>query len=347
MRSFPVYFLMIIAATLTGCYTEFAASESSDYSDDGYYTDTDTTYDDEGTVTINNNYYLDDDYRRSRFRLSFNYYYPTYHSSWISGYYHSFYDDYYWGWHRPWWWYHHYPQYTIIYPNPWWPPIYDPWYPYPYYPGGVYYPPYYSPPQYGYNPPANPGRVRTDGSTRDPRDPGGRTRPIPTPTTPGTTIATGGTPARERIPEVKAIPVDERQREEIPWWKKVNSTSPPEKRARVVDGTDKQSPRDNRTMTSPPQKKAQREDQPAYTPPKNKQREQKRVNEGATNKPAYNPPRRSVPQNEGKSSDRPREERRTYSPPPAQQAPPQSSPPRSNGGSSGGSGNGGGRKRAD
>ncbi len=349
MRSFPLFLLTFIGISVSGCYTEFATSESGDYSDDEYYADTDTMYDDEGNVTINNNYYLDDDYRRSRFRLSFNYYYPSYHSSWIAGYYHSFYDDPYWGWHRPWWWYYHYPHYTIIYPNPWWPPIYDPWYPYPYYPVIAYYPPYYNPPVYGYNPPANPGRIRDNGSTRDPNNPGDRSRPIPPPSIPGTTIATGGAPTRERIPEVKARPVDEGRRDEIPWWKKVN-TSHPEKRSHVADGAEQSVPRKDRIASPPPQKKVPTEDRTVYSPPvKNKPKEDRRVDEGTKPKqPTNNPPKRYIPQDHGKSNERPRSETRSYSPPPAQQSPPQSAPPpRSSGGNSGGSNNGGGRKRAD
>lgn len=350
MRFFPLYSLVIISATFIGCYTEFAASESNGYSDDGYYADTDTTFDEEGTVIVNNNYYLDDDYRRSRFRLSFNYYYPSYHSSWIAGYYYSYYDDPYWGWHRPWWWYHHYPHYTIIYPNPWWPPIYDPWYPYPYYPVAVYYPPYYNPHSYGYNPPADPGRIRGNGSTRDPRDPGDRNKPIPPPVTPGTTIATGTPPSREHNRVDRIDPADDTKTDNRPWWEKVKARPDAGEKKTDRVASDRTPPRDDRTVSQPPVKDMPRDDRRVSTPPpvKIKPRDDRKDNEDAkSKKPTYNPSKKSVPHNEGRRVERPRDDRRSYTPPPAKQSPPQSASPRSGGGSSGGSNNGGGRKRAD
>ncbi|MEW5798159.1 MAG: hypothetical protein AB1728_04045 [Bacteroidota bacterium] len=347
-RFLPVFFFVLVSLPLSGCYTELATNE---YADDEYYAGSDTTYDQEGNVTINNNYYLDDDYRRSRFRLSFNYYYPSYHSSWIAGYYHSFYDDPYWGWYRPWWWYHYYPQYTIIYPNPWWPPIYDPWYPYPYYPVAVYYPPYYYPPVYGYNPPATPGKIRDNGSTRDPNNPGDRSRPIPPPTTPGTTVATGTTPPRERVTLDRVTPNDDTKTDEKPWWEKMRARPDAEGKPQRTVPTERTTPRDDRTVTPPPVRNTPRDDRTASTPPptKIKPRDDRRGgDETKSSKPAYNPPKKSVPQNDGGRVERPRDDRRSYSPPPAQQPSSQSvPPPRSSGGNSGGSNSGGGRKRAD
>lgn len=314
----------------SGCYTELATTDNDG---DEYYANSDTTYDENGNVVINNNYYLDDNYRRSRFRVSFNYYFPSYHSSWIASYYYSYYDEWYWGWHRPWWWYHYYPYYTVIYPTPWWPPIYDPWYPYWYYPAVVYYPPYYYPPYYGYNPPVTTGRVRTDGSTRDQRDPGERARPIPTTPSPGTTVAAGGTEVRERIPTERATTINEREREK-PWWEKIGSAQQVEQRKRVVDEPRRSEERTDRAATPPPVRVKPRED--------------RKVEEGTKNEtPRYHPPRRSTPQNDQPPAERPRDERRSYSPP-QRQAPPPSSAPRSNGGGTSGTGqNNGGRKRAD
>lgn len=312
MRFLPLYVMAIVI--FSGCYTEFAAQE---YDDDQSYTASDTSYDEEGNVTINNSYYLDDDYRRSRFRLSFNYYYPTYHSSWIASYYYSYYDDPYWGWGSPYWYYDRWPYGCTYPPVVYWPPIYDPWYPYPHYPVVIYHPPYHDGPQYGYYPPSNPGRVRTGGSTRDI---GERTRAVSSPSAPATTVvATGAAPTRQRTTVQEVAPVNDRGRDNRAWWEKTNSRTEVKTRQRVTE-------------------KTARESKSVYTP------RESRKEETQSSKPAYNPPKRSSSREEGKQTERPRESKRSYSPPQSQQAPAQSSP-RSSGGNSGSTSNGGERRR--
>lgn len=347
--------------SLTGCYTQLATTE---YESEETYVESDTLSED-GNVTINNNYYLDDDYRRSRFRLSFNYYYPTYHSSWLSGYFYSYYDDPYWGWGRPGWWY---PSYTVVTPWPWWPPYYDPWWPYgyhPYYPPVVYYPihhPHHD--GWGGGVASPPSRPRPTGPTRDPNDPGGRPRPLPTdpgtgpittgggdrPRPPVAEVPPGGAINRPRpteqvthdVPEtapvtrprpsepVKTVVPEERPREEKPWWVRDKE----EKREREP------SARPASPSTPAPERRQRVTDERPASPSPAKQpsaRPAERRRE-TTSEPSAPPSKPS----------RPREERRTYSPPAPQSAPPASAP-RSGGGSSSGSssGSGGGRKRGE
>jgi hypothetical protein len=336
MTMFASVLLCVIGMLLSGCYTEMATQE---YSEERSYSDSDTAYEDE-QVTINNHYYLDDDYRRSRFRVSFNYYYPTYHSSWIAGYYNSYYNDYYWGMNRPWGWYH-YPGYVIIYPTPWWPPYYDPWYPYVYYPAVAYYPGYYPSPTYPNSPPQNPGRIRDNGPTRDDTNPDDRTRPVTgVGATGGTEVATGTPGVRirdQRQPE--AVTVKERPRNETPWWERQQQEK------RQTESSDRTSDRpvvrqkeQRRTETDQSQPKS------GGTRPQARPAEKK--NTDAPESVA--PPKRQGSGNSGaKPAERPREERRSYSPPPSQQAP-ASSAPRTGGGSSGSSGQSeGSRKRAE
>ena len=325
--------LLLFAAILifSGCYTELTTRE---YEEPYYATDSDTSYTEE-EITINNHYYLDDDYRRSRFKLSFNYYYPTYHSSWIGSYYSSYYDDYYWGLNRPWWWYH-YPGYVILYPTPWWPPIYDPWYPYPYYPPVAYYPTYYPYPSYPNTPGGNPGRIRDNGATRDNTNPGERSRPvIGVGATTGTEVATG-VRIREPLP-TEAVTVKERPVNEVPWWERQKQDR--QRSESIVRPVDRPVIR---------QKEKRQTDAGANQPRNEGTKPQVRPAEKKT---------RSVPEsaaptkrNDGESksgkTQRPREERRSYSPPPSQQSPASSAPRSGNSGSTG-STNSGGRKRTE
>ncbi len=357
MKSVMNVVVVLFAVVLfSGCYTELATVERNDHK---YAYDSDTSYENENT-TINNHYYLDDDYRRSRLRVSFNYYYPSY-SSWISTYYHSYFNDYYWGmYHRPSWYYDPFYSYN---PYPWGRgyPYYYPWNPY--YSPVVYYPAYYAAPVYVSTPAPNPGRVRDNGSTRDP-NPGDRSRPIEgTPTPQPTTVATGRTGVGI---DNEATPVksqDRKRDNEVPWWEKKNNDRP----TRIADDEARPNERDrgNGSTYTPPRKERPRDDRPTYDSPKNNRpneeakpverpkREQPkyappkndRPNEEAKpverpkrEQPTYTPPKQSVPKDESRPVERPRESRRpSYNPPP-QFAPPSSSPPRSSGGSPSSSG---------
>jgi hypothetical protein len=329
----------------SGCYTELATVEQNDRE---YAYDSDTTVD-EGSTTINNHYYLDDDYRRSRLRVSFHYYYPE-NTSWIGGYYNSFFNDPYWGM-RPWaWsydpWYGYYPAY---YPT-WGCYPYDPWHPY--YPPVAYYPVYYPTPIYVNNQPAAPPRIRTEGSSRDGNNGDVRSRPITPPTeVQTTTIRTGRGNEKDVTPV--ATPVRKRDNE-VSWWDRRDTEQP--KEAQPVNR-----PREIRNPTSP-EKQGKRNDEsvpteqprgtgrPTYTPapkestPDNESRPVDRPRE--VRRPTYTPaPKSSVPKEDAKPVERPRQSgRQSYNPPPAQSAP--SAPPQSTsrGGSSGSSSSGG-RKR--
>lgn len=344
-------FLVIAAAVVSfqGCYTEVATVERND---DEYAYDSDTTYEN-GSTSINNHYYLDDDYRRSRLRVSFNYYYPSY-SSWIGAYYNSYFNDPYWGmYHRPSWYYDpfysNYPPYGwCYYPSPY----YDPWYPYPgYYPPIVYYPGYYPSPGYVYSPEPNPGRPRDGGSTRDP-NPNDRSRPIPPPTTStGLPVAGGNPETRQRdpiVPPAETRPIKPRETKrdpETPWWEKMKNDRP----TRIVDSDSRPDDREKgkTSPSAPSNKNTPREDNPTYSPPKKDRvvKDEQPVERPKRERPSYNPPsKKSVPKDEAKPVERKRETRQpSYNPPP-QSSPPASNPPRSNSGGSSSSG-GNGRKR--
>lgn len=325
--------LLLLASVLvfSGCYTELATRE---YEEPYYATDSDTSYAGE-EITVNNHYYLDDDYRRSRFRLSFHYYYPTYHSSWIGSYYSSYYNDHYWGLYRPWWWYHHYPVYVILYPTPWWPPVYDPWYPYPYYPPIAYYPTYYPYPTYPNTPGGGTGRIRDTGPTRDNTNPDERSRPVVGGgTVPGTEVATGGR-IREPLPE--AVTVKERPANDIPWWERQK-----EERKRTENN--------DRAAGRPVirQKEPKRTDAVGDQPRSDGTKPQARPGERKTRSvpESASPAKRNEEEKKSVTPQRPRQEQRSYSPPPTRQAPASSAPRSGNSGSTGSS-NSGGRKRTD
>ncbi|GEM_PF-2808615 len=321
---------------LAGCYTEVATRDTGN--DYPAYTESDTSVDGEN-ITINNHYYLDDDYRRSRFRLSFNYYYPSYHSSWIASYYYSYYNDWYWGWRRPFyyndWCYHPNPYW---YPGYVWNPYYDPYYyPYPY---------YYPSPVYGYTPPANPGRVRDNGPSRDITDPGGRTRPLPSAPSPGTTVASSPR-VHESVPVNEAQPAKGgRVRDEVPWWERANKERPRTDNVGSRAGNEEAKPIDRR-----------RESPSVATPkPKSPKEEARPVERRRDNPRRYTPPRKDEPKQreEAKPVERPRERQQpAYNPPPKNNPPPPSynPPPQNDGGrtrgTEGNSGSSGGRKRAD
>ncbi len=346
MKSVLKIFLSAVSfISFSGCYTELATIERSEPS---VVYESDTSYDN-GTETINNHYYLDDEYRRSRLRVSFNYYYP-YSSSWIGGYYNSYFNDYYWGMsYRPAWYYD--PFYTVYPPYGWgyYPPHwYGPWYPY--YSPYVYYPSYY-PVAYGGTPSA-PGRSRDGGATRDPL-PENRPRPS-SPGVPGS-----GTAVAEHAPadaEPATTPRGGRD-SEIPWWEKVSNERPSrgnDSEARPADQDKKpvrdQRPADRETPNSRDEARpAERpKDEQSVTPPVTKERPAREARPATRPKqrpPAYVPPGRQTPStDEARPAERPRESRQpSYSPPPQQSVAPQSTPPRSSGGSAPSSGNG--RKR--
>lgn len=347
------FIVMIVVLPFTGCYTELATVERNDRE---YAYDPDTTAGGNGTTVINNNYYLDDSYRQSRMRVSFNYYYPSY-SSWIGSYYHSYFDDYYWGMnYRPSWYYD--PFYTYYppfggcqYPSPY----YDPWYPYytpiAYYP--VYYP-VYTPPIYGGNS-GNPNRPRDGGATRDPLD-GGRSRPIPGPV--NTPVAVTDNPEnRPRTPD-DAVPTGRPVRtQERPWWEKMDDrSSRPAGDSRPVEvskgsrpSRDESSPVtptvNERPVRNPEDRPVDRNkpNQPTYAPGKtDRQPEARPAERPRRDEVRYSQPAKpSSTQQEARPVERSRESSRPSFTPAPQSAPPQSSAPRSGGGSSGG----GGRRR--
>ncbi len=345
------FIVMIVLLPFVGCYTELATVERNDRD---YAYDSDTTGTD-GSTTINNNYYLDDSYRQSRMRVSFNYYSPTY-SSWIGSYYHSYFDDYSWGmYHRPSWYYDpfytYYPPYGgCMYPSPY----YDPWYPYypvAYYPG--YYPSY-NPSTYG-TITGDPGRTRNGGASREPLN-DDRSRPIPGAI--NIPVATAGNPEnRPRIADDGTPTGRPTRNPEKPWWEKMDERATRNAGdSRPIDVTKGDRPRRDETTTiNPPVNNRpvpNREDrpidrnkpnQPTIDPGKtDRQPEARPAERPRSGEVRYSPPvKSSVPQDEAHPVQRPRESSRpSYNPAP-QSAPPQSAPPRSSGGSS----NGGGRKR--
>ena len=324
MKSVLNSFLIVVTVLLfSGCYTELATVEQNDRD---YASDSDTTYE-EGSTTINNHYYLDDDYRRSRLRVSFHYYYPE-NTSWIGAYYNSYFNDPYWGMRSWYWsydpWYGYYPSY--YYPT-WGCPPYDPWYPY-YHPV-VYYPGYYSSPVYVSNQPANTPRIRTEGSSRDANATGIRSREIAPPSseTQVTTIRTDRRNDKDVLPET--TPVRKRGNEES-WWERKDNEQV--KEARPVD-----KPRDGRSPRVS-EKQSRGNEEPVSV-------EQPRSRE--VKKSTYVPPKSSTPSGESKPADRPRESRRqSYNPPPQQSSPTSPSAPSRGGGSgSSTSSSSGGRKR--
>ncbi len=313
--------LLFVCSTVllySGCYTELATVEQTDRD---YAYDTDTTYD-ESPTTITNHYYLDDDYRRSRLRASFHYYYPE-NTSWIGAYYNSYFNDPYWGMRQWSWsydpWYGYYPAY---YPS-WHCLPYDPWHPY--YPI-VYYPVYYPSPAYVSTQPVSPPRIRTGGASRDGNTSDIRSRPITSmPTeTQATSVRTGRVIDKEAVP----VPQESRKRNnEVSWWDR-NKTEQP-KEARPVER-----PRNIRTQNPP--EKANKGNGEAV--PVERRRE--------VRKPTYTPAQKpSTPNDEARSVERPRESRRQSYNPPAQQSTPSAPAPSRGGSNSGSSSSSGGRKR--
>lgn len=338
--------LMIV---FTGCYTELATIERDDQI---VSYDSDTLYD-AGTTTINNHYYLDDEYRQSRLRLSFNYYYPSY-SSRISAYYYSYFDDNYWGmYHRPSWyydpWYSYNPYYGwCYYPAP---VYYNPWNSY--YPYYGYYQPYYSSPVYA-NTSSNASRPRTGGATRDPV-PENRPRTNPmTPPSAGPAVTEGAS--------AESRPVDaprSGRENETPWWERIASERPTRNtdgEARPV-GDESKPVRDTRAETprgtndrtpSGEARPAGRsgDDRPVNRPKSNDRpvRDDRPVQRPKPRTPAVTPPAKESPaRGEARQAERPRESRQPSYTPPRQSTPPQAAPPRSSGSSSSNGNNG--RKR--
>ena len=303
----------------SGCYTELATVE---HNDRDYADDSDTTYD-QGSTTVNNQYYLDDDYRRSRLRVSFHYYYPE-NTSWIGAYYNSYFNDPYWGMRPFSWsydpWYGYYPS------SPWCytPPYYDPWNPYyHHYHPIAYYPVYYPSPAHGSRQPSTPPRIRTEGPSRDGNISDGRSRPIAPPAeTQITTVRT----ARGNEKEVTPVQTPVRKRgNEVSWWDRKDNERTTE--ARPVDR-----PRGVRIQSAPTKQSRASEQATSSERPREVRR------------PTYTPSTKPSSGGEARPVERPRESRResSYSPPPQQSAP---APARSGGSSSGSSSSSGGRKR--
>ena len=334
-----------VAALFAGCYTELATIEQNDQQ---YVSDSDTAYEN-GNTTINNHYYLDDDYRRSRFRVSFNYYYPTY-SPWISSYYYSYFDDPYWGMYpRPMWGYDpFYPHYGgCLYPSPY----YDPWYPY--YSPVAYYPGYFPSSVYGNNP-GTPNRTRTGGSTRDPQS-DIRSRPLPSTipqTDPSIPVTSTGTRLRDNGEALPAGTVDKGRTPEKPWWEKMNTDRPTrvadEGRPTAIERKGTRSSGESVPAYTPPVRERPssttderpverpKNTNPSYTSPKSDRpgTDARPVEQPKRNEPRYSPPvKQSVPKDEARPVERNRETRQPSYNPPSQSSHPQSAPPRSSSGS--------------
>ena len=322
--------LLLAGFFFAGCYTqmESVGNEGSDRRngdrDDYAYSDSTSDQDSGGTVV--DNYFNDDNYRSMRYRMSFNYYYPSRHmwaaGIWFDPWYDSFYADPWDPWYRPGLWYP-----TIAYPYPYW------------YPGWGYYPHYG--PSYGYghwrgnNYPlygaaVEPGRRRTTGSTRGDdaglRIRGGAVAPA---TNPAPANATpGGVRTRDVPGSVAPATTDadrstrRRSREEVPWWERAKSSPD---RSRVADDN---TSRGNRVRKS---------DDPSSTAARQKveQKSAKKNDQQAKQRDR----RQQTPQ--ARAADRARQKPGTsLSPRSRQETPRYSSPPRESGRSRG-SGTGG------
>ncbi len=315
----------------SGCYTELATVERTDRD---YANDSDSTYE-EGSTAINNHYYLDDDYRRSRLRVSFHYYYPE-NTSWIGAYYNSYFNDPYWGM-RPFSW--SYDPWYGYYPAPTWgcPPYYDPWHPY--YPPVVYHPGHHSYPIYGgNNTPTIPSKGhRADGPSREGTTITDRSRPIPNPSSGTTVVSMPKTRESAPIDNVTPTTRSGKTRDEIPWWKKADNggdQSSSNNGSKRRDSETIKRNRDGQTNNPPSQNKPNREAKPA---------ERKRDNQQS-----YNPPTRGndVKQSGSRPVERQRENRQpSYSPPQNRSSQPTAVPQSGGSNRSNGTGSSSGRKR--
>lgn len=313
----------VVLFAFSGCYTELMTRDDGD---DGLaYADDSTAA---GATTIVNNYYLNDDFRHSRLRSTFHYYYPQY-TSWIGGYFNSYYNDPYWGF-----------GWGIGYYDPYrWGcqyPYYDPWL-YPYYPPVAYYPiyhPHYYPghhyPGYdgglGYGGGSiDPGRPRSSGPSRDVAGSDERSRPLPGPsTTPPVTVMN-----RPRVPDAAPVAAPTERRREQAWWERNNDAQP-------VTGRDR---RGSESATPAGRQQRQGNGEAVTVEPRKGNGSTGRTGqEGRRREESrWTPsPGQSAPQREA----RPREAQRpSYAPPSS------SAPSHSGGGHTGGGSSGGGRKR--
>jgi hypothetical protein len=347
--------LALALLLLPGCYTQVATygEEESDPSEEpADYSETDSI----GGTTIVNNYFYDDSYRWSRYRIAFQYYHPSIY--WYGSFWYDPWFDNPWYWHYPWW---YDPYYTVIYPRPYWYP------PYGYYGWYDYYP-------YGYYQDAplwtggaeKQGPRRPGGSTRGLPDesPGGRgpigstTPPIAVPAAPAThlpatvdrdeqesrtpNVSTGSaTPATREPATIDKDPTTtnngtRQKRDNTPWWQRLQHDG---KKAAGTESTPG-------TGQTPKTGKDQTVDRPTNTPvggnaptssPKQKERTRRpaavdqssppRDHESTptVSKPKSETPRSSPPPQQ---SAPPRNETPQYSPPPQQSAPPRNEPPR-------------------
>jgi hypothetical protein len=215
--SFNLPYLLVAGFLFAGCYTQMETmnDEESGGRDKGDYAYTDTT--DTSSDTTNNNYFSDDGYRSSRYRMSFDYYCPPPYLWGTNIWFDPWYDDYGYPWYGSGLWYP-----TLVYPYPYW------YGRYPYYGRDYAYWPYYNS---GYRGGGGgtilAGRLRTTGSTRGgdgfmrTRGTAGAPAPIP--------IASGVASSRTRTPVVPEAAAPNtsrtRSREEVPWWEKTKKTT--------------------------------------------------------------------------------------------------------------------------
>jgi hypothetical protein len=357
-KTIYLFVFFLFGVFLSGCYTQLVVDERSD--NDDSYVESDTTNDGKN-ISINNHYYLDDNYRQSRFRMSFNYYYPS-HGSWMADYYYSYFDDPYWGMNRPYYynpWCYNPPPWAYN-PFPYW---YDDYYYYGYshhYPGGYY------PVASGMYVPGNDNeRIRRGGSTRDPNAVRER-NPISVASPTGISKTETSAP-RLREPVANGNPNDEAQplsgkrvREETPWWER----SKREESIRQREANPNRSGDGNSDARPVEQDRRRRNEQPTYTPPAKtngsgdtEARPVEQNRRRRNDQPTYTPPAKT--NGSGGSEARPRERERrqsTYNAPQRRTQPSYSPTPRTenrshgesnSGGSRSGGNSGGERRRAE
>ena len=194
-----------------GCYTrmETMNDEGSGGRDSGDYAYSDST--DTSSDTTGNNYFSDDGYRSSQYRMAFDYYSPSPYVWGTNAWCDPWYGDYGYLWDP-----------MLAYPYPYW------YGNYPYYGWGYGFGFYYNAGyRRGRGGTGFAGRLRTTGSTR-----GGdgfmRTRngagvSAPNPAARGVASSRTRTPA---VPEAAAPNTSRtRSREEVPWWERTKTTT--------------------------------------------------------------------------------------------------------------------------
>ena len=308
--------LLLSGFFFAGCYTqmESVGNEGSDRrnGDRDDYTYNDSTNDQDSGATTADNYFNDDGYRSMRYRMSFDYYYPSRHmwaaGVWFDPWYDGFYADPWDPWYRPGLWYP-----TIAYPYPYWSR------------GWGYYPHYGSAYGYGhwrgnnfpmYGTTIEPGRRRTTGNTRGDdaglRIRGGAVSPVTNPAAGST--SPGGLRTRDVPGSVTHAATEadrstrRRTREEVPWWERSRSSSQdsPDR----IKTTDRSRVANDNASTVTRQRVNQKTSTQSTQRDRRQQSPQARTTERARQKPGSSPSSRSRQENPRYSSP-PRESGRS------------------------------------